>query len=139
MFLFCLAVNKEQAMTILSQKMIDVLLGAVVMGTVGTLIGLLMGNEYLVVAAVIGTSLGAGVGMLGGRGFFLSIFIGTILGGALAWSLSGPDNVSVGATSGAAMGGFLGVWISMLMDVLSKKKQQREGDQVINEVKESVS
>jgi len=66
--------------------------------------------------------LGAGVGFFGGRRFFASIFVGTILGGLLAWGLGGVDAVTVGASSGAAMGGFLGVWISMLLDLLQQRK-----------------
>jgi hypothetical protein len=67
--------------------------------------------------------LGAGVGFLGGRGFFLSIFIGTILGGLLALGLGGPETMTVGAASGAAMGGFLGIWISMLMEAWQQRKK----------------
>ena len=49
--------------------------------------------------------------------------MGTILGGLLAWGLGGVDVVTVGASSGAAMGGFLGVWISMLLDLLQQRKE----------------
>ena len=57
------------------------------MGTVGTLIGVLMGGGFLPVAVGLGILLGAGVGMFGGRRFFLSIFIGAILGGLLGWKM----------------------------------------------------
>ncbi len=104
-------------------KIFDGLLGAVVLGTVGTLIGLSMGMGFLPAGIVIGMGLGAGVGFFGGRDFFLSIFVGTIVGGLLAWGLGGVDAVTIGASSGAAMGGFLGVWISMLLDLLRQRKQ----------------
>ncbi len=104
-------------------KIIDVVLGASVLGTVGALIGISMGMGFLPAAVVAGILLGAGVGFFGGRRFFLSIFIGTILGGALAWGLGGVDTITVGASSGAAMGGFLGVWISMLLDLVQQRKQ----------------
>ena len=100
---------------------IDVLLGVVVMGTVGVLIGVLLGDSFLYVAAGLGITLGIGIGLIGGRRFFLGIFIGTLFGGALAWAVSGPDNITVGAGSGAAMGGFLGIWISMLIDAFWRK------------------
>ena len=100
---------------------IDVLLGVVVMGTVGVLIGILMGDAFLYFASGLGVLLGVGIGLIGGRRFFLGIFIGTFLGGALAWAVSGPENITVGAGSGAAMGGFLGIWISMLIDVFWRK------------------
>ena len=104
-------------------KIFDVILGAVVLGTVGVLTGLSMGGGFIPASLLIGMILGAGVGFFGGRRFFLSIFVGTILGGLLAWNLGGVDAVSVGASSGAAMGGFLGIWISMLLDLLQQRKE----------------
>jgi len=64
-----------------------------------------------------------GVGYFGGRDFLISIFVGTILGGVLAWWLGGVDAMTIGASSGAAMGGFMGVWVSMLLDHLRERKQ----------------
>lgn len=104
-------------------KIFDVLLGILGLGTVGLLIGVFMGEGWLPVAVVLGALLGAGVGLVGGRGFFLSIFIGTILGGLLALGLSGAEAVTVGAASGAAMGGFLGIWISMLIETWRQRNQ----------------
>jgi hypothetical protein len=104
-------------------KVFDVLLGILGLGTVGLLIGLIMGEGWLPVTLACGAFLGAGVGFLGGRGFFLSIFIGTILGGLLALGLGGPETMTVGAASGAAMGGFLGIWISMLMEAWQQRKK----------------
>ena len=99
----------------------DVVMGLVVMGTVGILIGLLLGGTFLYVATGIGIVLGVGIGLIGGRRFFIGILVGTVLGGALAWFVSGVDNITIGAGAGAAMGGFLGTWISMLIDVFFKK------------------
>ncbi len=104
-------------------KIFNIILGAGVLGTVGALIGISMGFGFIPAAVIMGVMLGAGVGFFGGRRFFLSIFIGTILGGLLAWGLGGPEAVTVGASSGAAMGGFLGVWISMLLDLLEQRKE----------------
>ena len=106
-----------------ASKIFDILFGAVVLGTVGVLTGLSMGEGFLTAALLIGTCLGAGVGFFGGRRFFLSIFVGTILGGLLAWYLGGVDTITVGASSGAAMGGFLGVWVSMLLDQFQQRKE----------------
>ncbi len=107
-----------------SSKIIDVIVGALVMGTVGTLIGVQMGGGFIPVAVGLGIVLGAGVGMFGGRRFFLSIFIGAIVGGILAWGLGGMEAVTVGSASGAAMGGFLGVWISMIIDLVIQRRRQ---------------
>ena len=96
------------------------------MGTVGTLIGLTLGGGLMPVAIVVGLILGAVIGFLGGRRFLISILMGTVLGGALAWMLAGVERVWVGAGAGAAMGGFLGVQISMLLDVRAAKKAASE-------------
>ncbi len=106
-----------------SRKILDMLLGAVVMGTVGTLLGLLMGEGTLPVAVGVGVLLGTVVGIFGGRRFLISILIGTLLGGALAWLLAGPEKISIGAGAGAAMGGFLGVQCSMLLDLRAERKR----------------
>ena len=105
-------------------RILDMLLGAMVMGTVGSLIGLFMGGGYLPVAVGLGVILGAGVGVFGGRRFFASILVGALAGALLGWGLGGVRVVTVGAASGAAMGGFLGVWISMMLDVLAQRRDQ---------------
>ncbi len=106
-----------------ASKIFDIVFGGVVLGAVGVMTGLSMGVGFLPAALLIGMCLGAGVGFFGGRRFFLSIFVGTIFGGLLAWYLGGVDAVTVGASSGAAMGGFLGVWVSMLIDLLQQRKE----------------
>lgn len=103
-------------------KVFDIALGIVVMGTVGTLIGVTMGGGLMPVAISIGLGLGAVIGFLGGRRFLVSILVGAVLGGLLAWFMAGLDRIWVGAGAGAAMGGFLGVQISMLLDVRAAKK-----------------
>ena len=106
-----------------SRKMIDMLLGAVVMGTVGVLIGVLMDNQMIVLVTAAGVAMGAVIGMFGGRRFLMSILLGTILGGGLAWLMAGTDKISLGAGAGAAMGGFLGVQSSMLLDLWAERKR----------------
>ena len=103
-------------------KLIDILFGVAVMGTVGTLIGVIMGGGILPIASGAGLLLGAVIGFMGGRRFLVSIMVGALLGGALAWFIAGPERISVGAGAGAAMGGFLGVQISMLLDMYASKK-----------------
>ncbi|HET7057956.1 MAG TPA: hypothetical protein VFI05_04440 [Nitrospiraceae bacterium] len=105
------------------RKLIDMLLGAVVMGTVGALIGMLMGEELIAVAIGIGAAMGTVIGMFGGRRFLISIVLGALAGGALAWFVAGTDKISFGAGAGAAMGGFLGVQSSMLLDLWAEHKR----------------
>ncbi|MBA2251393.1 MAG: hypothetical protein H0W13_01615 [Nitrospirales bacterium] len=105
------------------RKLIDMLLGAVVMGTVGGLIGVLMGDHMIALATGMGVAMGTVIGMFGGRRFLLSIVFGTVAGGGLAWLLAGTDKISFGAGAGAAMGGFLGVQSSMLLDLWAEHKR----------------
>src|SRR5437899_910188 len=63
------------------RKLIDILLGAVVMGTVGALIGVLMGDHMIAIATGVGVAMGTVIGMFGGRRFLLSILLGTVAGG----------------------------------------------------------
>ena len=103
---------------------LDIVFGLAVMGTVGVLIGLIMGGGLMPVAIAVGLGMGGVIGYLGGRRFLVSILIGSVLGGALAWLVAGAERMSVGAGAGAAMGGFLGVQISMLLDVRAARKAQ---------------
>ena len=105
------------------RKLIDMLLGVAVMGTVGALIGVLMGNELIAVAIGVGVAMGTVIGLFGGRRFLISIMLGALIGGALAWFVAGTDKISIGAGAGAAMGGFLGVQSSMLLDLWAEHKR----------------
>jgi hypothetical protein len=105
------------------KKVLDILFGVAVMGTVGTLIGIIMGGGIMPLASGAGLVLGGVIGFMGGRRFLASILVGTLLGGALAWLVAGTERISVGAGAGAAMGGFLGVQISMLLDMRAAKKK----------------
>jgi len=119
-------VEPSQAITMPIQKILDIMFGLAVMGTVGTLIGFIMGGGLMPVAIGLGLLLGGVIGFLGGRRFLASILVGTFLGGLLAWLVAGADRVWVGAGAGAAMGGFLGVQISMLLDMRAARKAMPE-------------
>lgn len=108
------------------REVFDIGFGMAVMGTVGTLIGFIMGGGLMPVAIGVGLVLGAVIGLLGGRRFLVSIVAGALLGGALAWLVAGVERVWVGAGAGAAMGGFLGVQISMLLDVRAARRASPE-------------
>jgi hypothetical protein len=106
-----------------TRKLIDMVFGSAVMGTVGALIGILMGEELIALAIGVGVAMGTVIGLFGGRRFLLSIVLGTLAGGGLAWFVGGTDKISFGAGAGAAMGGFLGVQWSMLLDLWAEHKR----------------
>jgi hypothetical protein len=106
-------------------KWLDIAFGLAVMGTVGVLIGTIVGGSLMPIAIGLGLAMGAVVGYLGGRRFLISILICTVFGAALAWFI-GEQWILVGAGAGAAMGGFLGVQISMLLDVRAARKGSSE-------------
>ncbi len=110
-----------------SRSLIDMVFGALVMGTVGTMIGVILGGQAHLVGVGVGVVLGTVVGVFGGRRFLASILIGTVLGGLLAWALAGAEKITVGAGAGAAMGGFLGVQASMLLDMRAERKRASSG------------
>jgi len=114
---------QAESAQIAPRNVVDMVFGAAVMGTVGTLIGWFMGGSAIPIAGALGVVLGVVVGWLGGRRFLVSILIGTVLGGLLAWLVAGFEKISWGAGAGAAMGGFLGVQASMLLDVWAERKQ----------------
>ena len=111
-----------QAETVPVQKWFDILFGLAVMGTVGVLIGIIMGGGLMPIAIAVGLAMGGVIGFLGGRRFLISILIGALLGGGLAWLMAVTERIWVGAGAGAAMGGFLGVQISMLLDIRAARK-----------------
>ena len=114
--------DATQAETMPLQRWFDIAFGLAVMGTVGTLIGIIMGGGLMPVAIIAGLAMGGVIGFLGGRRFLISILVGALLGGGLAWMVAGTERIWVGAGSGAAMGGFLGVQISMLLDIRAARK-----------------
>src|SRR5947209_15225624 len=105
----------------------DMVLGATVFGVVGAAIGYYWGTTAsLVIASAVGIVFGFLIGLLGGRRFFVSIVCGAVLGGGLAWLVSGTGAMPLGAASGGAVGGFLGVQLGMLMELRQQSKASRE-------------
>jgi hypothetical protein len=57
----------------------DIAFGLAVMGTVGALIGIIMGGGLMPIAIMVGLGMGGVIGFLGGRRFLVSILIGSVL------------------------------------------------------------
>lgn len=88
------------------------LAGMAVMGVTGGTIGAFIGEgglAWIGTVGLMGAMLGAVVWRMGGEQFFLLIVIGALLGGGLAYYVSGMESVLLGAATGGAMGGFIGV------------------------------
>jgi hypothetical protein len=102
---------------------LDMILGAGVFGVVGAAIGFYLNvTGSIAIAALIGVLFGSLIGLLGGRRFFISIICGAMIGGALSALVAGRQTIPLGAASGGAMGGFLGVQIGMLRDLWRQHK-----------------
>jgi hypothetical protein len=52
---------------------------------------------------------------MGARRFLLSVLIGSAVGGLLGWYAGGAEVVRLGAGTGSAIGGFIGVNIELFM------------------------
>ncbi len=103
---------------------LDMLFGATVFGIVGAAIGYYLGSvASIAVATAVGLTFGFLIGLLGGRRFFISIVCGALLGAGLAWLVSGVSAVPLGAASGGAIGGFLGVQMGMLLELWHQRKE----------------
>ena len=103
---------------------LDMLFGATVFGIVGAAIGYYLGTvASIAIATAVGLTFGFLIGLLGGRRFFVSIVCGALLGAGLAWLVSGVSAVPLGAASGGAIGGFLGVQMGMLLELWHQRKE----------------
>jgi hypothetical protein len=93
---------------------VDLVMGMIIMGTTGAVIGLNLGGPVLTTTAtLLGIMLGGFLSMLGARRFFISVLAGSFIGGTLALWLGGPYAFIIGAGSGGAIGGFIGVNIEL--------------------------
>jgi hypothetical protein len=102
---------------------IDMVFGAAVFGVVGAAIGYYLGAVgTIVIATAIGLVFGFLIGVLGGRRFFISIICGALIGGAMALMVSGQEAVPLGAASGGAMGGFIGVQMGSLIELWRRRE-----------------
>jgi len=107
----------------------DMVLGAGVFGIVGAAIGYYLNTTgSIVMAGAVGTVFGFMIGLLGGRRFFVSIICGALIGGALAALIAGREAIPLGAGSGGAMGGFIGVQLGMLLDLWRQRKAPEPTD-----------
>src|SRR3990172_6391139 len=86
------------------------MVGVAMFGTTGVLIGLYLDHWGVVAGgAVLGALLGAGVGRLQAHRFFISVLVGTVVGGLIGWRAGGMGAGPLMAGTGTARGGLVGV------------------------------
>ncbi len=94
----------------------------VITGVTGAAVGFFMGNiGWVLVMAIVGAVLGAIVWRLGGQKFFLFVVVGVLLGSGLAIYIDGMTSALLGAGTGGAVGGFVGVNVRMLQPKFPQK------------------
>ncbi|MBI5197587.1 MAG: hypothetical protein HZA19_03155 [Nitrospirae bacterium] len=94
----------------------DTILGLVIFGITGTLIGIYLDSWAVMIGGgIAGSVLGFFIGKLGARRFFLCVLVGTAAGGFLGWYAGGAEVVRLGAGTGSAIGGFIGINIELFM------------------------
>jgi len=104
------------------QRLKTSLPGMIIIGVTGAAVGFFMGSiAWMLVMASVGAILGAIVWRLGGQKFFLFIVVGVLLGSGLAIYIDGMSSALLGAGTGGAVGGFVGVNIRMLTPKFPQK------------------
>lgn len=94
----------------------------VITGITGAAVGFFMGSVgWMLVMAFLGAIVGAIVWRLGGQKFFLFVVVGILLGSGLAIYIDGMASALIGAGTGGAVGGFVGVNVRMLQPRFPKK------------------
>ena len=104
----------------------QMIVGALLFAMTGALIGFYLRSWSVVWGgSLFGVLLGAGVGTLGARRFFVSVAIGTVVGGLVGWRAGGVDVVPLMAGTGSAVGGFVGITIEMLRGSHRHEREKR--------------
>ncbi len=102
------------------------IVGALLLAMTGALIGFYLRSWPVVWGgSLFGVLLGAGVGALGAHRFFVSVAIGTVIGGLVGWRAGGVDVVPLMAGTGSAVGGFVGITVEMLRGSHRHEREKR--------------
>lgn len=97
------------------RKSAHLLMGAAIMGATGAFIGIFLGSELVAwIGTVFGILIGGAISMIGGRIFFMSVLSGVALGWAIFAPFGGASMAIIGAGTGGAIGGFVGITIELL-------------------------
>ena len=94
----------------------DIPFGALLMGTTGVLIGVVVDSKMaMVVVGLLGSLIGGLVGWAGGRVFLVIICFGILVGAFLGYRTGDRDILIIAAGTGGAIAGFMGAQVSLFL------------------------
>ena len=95
----------------------DIPFGALLMGTTGVLIGLVVDSAMaMIFVGFLGAFIGGLVGWAGGRVFLIIICFGVLIGTFLGYRTGDRDILIIAAGTGGAIGGFMGAQVSLFLN-----------------------
>ena len=94
----------------------DIPFGALLMGTTGVLIGVVVDSKIaMVVVGLLGSLIGGLVGWVGGRVFLVIICFGVLMGAFLGYRTGDRDILIIASGTGGAIAGFMGAQMSLFL------------------------
>ncbi len=94
----------------------NIFLGMLLLGINGILIGVVVDSVMLsVIAGLLGTTMGAVIGWLGGLRYILTVCGGVALGAIIGWQSGDQDILIISAGTGGAMAGMIANQIESFM------------------------
>jgi len=95
----------------------DIPFGALLMGTTGVLIGLVVDSAMaMIFVGILGALIGGLVGWAGGRVFLIIICFGVLIGAFLGYRTGDRDILIIAAGTGGAIAGFMGAQVSLFFN-----------------------
>ena len=95
----------------------DIPFGALLMGTTGVLIGLVVDSAMaMIFVGILGALIGGLVGWAGGRVFLIIICFGVLMGAFLGYRTGDRDILIIAAGTGGAIAGFMGAQVSLFFN-----------------------
>jgi hypothetical protein len=93
----------------------DIPFGALLMGTTGVLIGLVVDSAMAMIVGILGAFIGGLVGWAGGRIFLIIICFGVLMGAFLGYRTGDRDILIIASGTGGAIAGFIGAQVSLFL------------------------
>lgn len=107
--------NKNKGLSRIKSKN-DIGFGALLLGTTGVLIGVVVDSQItIIVVGILGTLIGGLVGWAGGRIFLIIICCGVLIGAFLGYRTGDRDILIMASGTGGAIAGFFGAQVSLFL------------------------